>query len=103
MRTTTKTKTTKTPRRLRIFSAKCIGINYVYAHTHVFPQVFQVTSHIVEFCLVLRVINYSFFFQDDSNQHDARPPHDRCEGRRDAWTAYQLCIFFLYSQFSTTN
>ena len=28
----------------------CIGINYVYAHTHVFPlQVFQVTSHIVGF------------------------------------------------------
>ena len=32
------------------------------SHSRV-PQVFQVTSHIVEFCLVLRVSNYSFFFK----------------------------------------
>ena len=72
------------------------------SHSRV-PQVFQVTSHTVEFCLVLRVINYSFFFQYDSNQHAARPPHDRCEGRTDAWTAYQLCTLFLSSQISPTN
>ena len=34
----------------------CIGINY--AHTHMF-QVFQVTSHIVGFRSVLRVVNLS--------------------------------------------
>ena len=39
------------------------------------------------------------FFQDDSHQHDARPSHDHCKGRRDAKTAYQLCTLFLYSHF----
>ena len=28
------------------------------------------------------------FFKDDSHQHDARPPQDRCEDQRDAWNAY---------------
>ena len=37
--------------------------------------------------------------QEDSHQHDARPPHDRCESRRVAWTAFQLCTLFLYSHF----
>ena len=42
------------------------------------------------------------FFQDDSHQHDARPPHARYGDRRDARTAYYfvLCVSTLIS---TTN
>ena len=41
----------------------------------------------------------SLFSPDDSHLHDARPPHNRYEGRRDAWTAYQLCTLFFYFDF----
>ena len=43
------------------------------------------------------------FFQDDSHQHDARPPHARYGDRRDARTAYYLCTVFHYSHFLQQN